>query len=93
MSGFGALEMVKSLDPVGCASSSLSECLLAQARVLEVRMPLVEEIIKGHLEDFQKQFNAQPVPHGFRYTSGENSDFFSVEQLRNEISSNLFPSQ
>lgn len=49
------LELIKRLDPVGCGSSTLSECLLAQAQVMENRMPLVESIIRDHLDDFQKR--------------------------------------
>jgi RNA polymerase sigma-54 factor len=49
------LGMVQVLDPVGCASSSLSECLLIQAKVLEERMPLVELIINQQLDALQKR--------------------------------------
>ena len=39
-------------------------------------------------EHFQAHFSAKPVPHGFRYTSGENSDFLTVTQLQAAIQEN-----
>jgi RNA polymerase sigma-54 factor len=52
---FEILEMIKNLDPVGCGSSSLEECLLVQARSLPDRLPLVEKVIESHLENLQKK--------------------------------------
>jgi RNA polymerase sigma-54 factor len=47
------LEVVQRLDPVGCGATNLQECLLAQARIAEERSPLLEKIIRDHLEDLQ----------------------------------------
>lgn len=49
------LRMIQCLDPVGCASSNLQECLLIQARVLEEPVPLAEIIIRNHLDDLMKR--------------------------------------
>lgn len=49
------LKMIQHLDPVGCATSSLKECLLVQAQALEQPVPLVELIIKNHLDDLMKK--------------------------------------
>lgn len=49
------LKMIQHLDPVGCASSSLQECLLIQAGALEEAVPLVEILIKNHLDDLIKK--------------------------------------
>lgn len=49
------LSMIQNLDPVGCACSDLKECLLVQARALEVPVPLVELIIKDHLDNLIKK--------------------------------------
>ena len=49
------IAMVQSFDPVGCASASIEECLLAQARALEERYPLAERIIADHLVDLQNK--------------------------------------
>jgi RNA polymerase sigma-54 factor len=49
------LEMIKRLDPVGCGSINLKDCLLAQARIAEERSPLLEKIIRDHLEDLQSK--------------------------------------
>jgi RNA polymerase sigma-54 factor len=52
---FDILEVIQRLDPVGCGSINLQECLLAQARIAEERSPLLEKIIRDHLEDLQSK--------------------------------------
>ena len=52
---FEVLEMIQRLDPVGCGATNLQECLLAQARIAEERSPLLEKIIRDHLEDLQSK--------------------------------------
>lgn len=53
------LELIQRLDPVGCGSSSLEDCLLAQARIAEERSPLLEKIIRNHLKDLQNRDHAK----------------------------------
>ncbi|MFT6069894.1 MAG: RNA polymerase sigma-54 factor [Bacteriovoracaceae bacterium] len=50
---FSILGMIQRLDPVGCASENLVDCLLAQAKIAEERSPLLEKIIRDHLEDIR----------------------------------------
>ena len=45
---------IKHLDPVGCASESMRDCLLTQAQVAEERSPLLEKIITRHLSELQE---------------------------------------
>ncbi len=52
---FDVLELVRRLDPVGCGSENLTDCLLAQARIAEERSPLLERIIIHHLKDLQSR--------------------------------------
>lgn len=52
---YDMLETVRRLDPVGCASENLVDCLLAQARIAEERSPLLEKIIINHLPDLQSR--------------------------------------
>lgn len=52
---FDTLEIIQRLDPVGCGASNLQECLLAQARIAEERSPLLEKLIRDHLEDLQSK--------------------------------------
>jgi RNA polymerase sigma-54 factor len=52
---FDILEVIQRLDPVGCGASNLQECLLAQARIAEERSPLLEKLIRDHLEDLQSK--------------------------------------
>jgi len=49
------LKMIQHLDPVGCGTSSLTECLLVQAQALDESVPLVELLIKNHLDDLIKR--------------------------------------
>jgi len=49
------LETIQKLDPVGCGARDLRECLLMQAKELEVTVPLVEMIISRHLKELQSK--------------------------------------
>jgi RNA polymerase sigma-54 factor len=49
------LKMIHAFDPVGIGSRSAQECLLIQARLLEPRRPLVEEIIEHHLSELERR--------------------------------------
>ncbi|MGB0452723.1 MAG: RNA polymerase factor sigma-54 [Bacteriovoracaceae bacterium] len=53
------LELIQRLDPVGCGSETLEDCLLAQARINEERSPLLEKIILHHLKDLQNRDHAK----------------------------------
>ncbi len=44
------------------------------------------------LEDFIAHFNAEKVPSGFRYNSGENTEWETVESLRKLIKKHVDPS-
>jgi RNA polymerase sigma-54 factor len=49
------LQTIQFLDPVGCASRDLKECLLTQAAALEEPVPQVELLLRNHLEDLMKK--------------------------------------
>lgn len=51
---FEVLYKVQELDPVGCGAQNLQDCLLAQARIADERSPLLEKLIRFHLEALQK---------------------------------------
>ena len=48
-------KMILQLDPVGCGARDLKECLLAQAKNLSPRLPLLETLIHEHLDDLLKK--------------------------------------
>jgi len=50
---FDILDIIQRLDPVGCGAENLTDCLLAQAKIMEERSPLLEKIIRNHLPDLQ----------------------------------------
>ncbi|MCM2276512.1 MAG: RNA polymerase factor sigma-54 [Oligoflexia bacterium] len=54
------LKMVQNFDPLGVGSRNLQECLAIQARFMNPRQPLVEQIIAGHLGDLERK-NYQAV--------------------------------
>lgn len=41
--------------------------------------------------DFNKHFKAKPVAPGFRYSSGSNDSFLTVEQIRDQIRRHVMP--
>ncbi|GAM09655.1 UDP-N-acetylglucosamine 4,6-dehydratase [Geobacter sp. OR-1] len=43
------------------------------------------------VDDYVKAFNGQFCPHGFRYNSGENTEWLSVDEIRQLIVSHLDP--
>ncbi|MCX7982679.1 MAG: RNA polymerase factor sigma-54 [Syntrophales bacterium] len=47
------LGKIQSFDPPGVAARDLKECLLIQARALDVHNTVVEEIIEHHLKDLE----------------------------------------
>ncbi len=49
------LEMIQHLDPIGCGSRDLRECLLIQANALPDSVPLVELLIRDHLDNLIKK--------------------------------------
>lgn len=46
---------------------------------------------KWTYEEFEEHFNAQKVPRGFRYSSGENDEWLGVEELRELIREQVDP--
>jgi RNA polymerase sigma-54 factor len=67
------LKMIQHLDPVGCGASDLQECLLVQAQALPEPVPLVELLIKNHLDDLIKR----------DYKKIEKESGINAEQVRN----------
>jgi RNA polymerase sigma-54 factor len=56
----GAQMIVQGLDPIGCGSSSLEECLVVQAQARFSEDPFFKPIILNHLKDFESR-NYQAV--------------------------------
>ena len=54
------LKMVQNFDPLGVGSRNLQECLAIQAKFMNPRQPLVEQIIGHHLPDLERK-NYQAV--------------------------------
>ena len=53
---------------------------------------ILPTITNWNMEDFKKAFNAQKVENGFRYTSGENKEWETVESLKELIKKHVFGS-
>ena len=49
----GAVEIVQGLDPIGCASRDLAECLALQATARWPDDPFIDNIIREHLHDLE----------------------------------------
>ena len=56
----GAQMIVQALDPIGCGSSSLEDCLVVQAKAQFPEDPFFKPIIMNHLHDFESR-NYQAV--------------------------------
>lgn len=46
---------------------------------------ILPQVPNWNLEEYIKHFNAKPVPLGFKYTSGDNTEWETVESLRQLI--------
>jgi len=53
---------------------------------------ILPQVSTWKLEDYVKQFNAKKVPPGFRYNSGENTEWVSAEDIRRLIKQHVDPS-
>lgn len=49
------LKIIQNFDPLGVGSRNLKECLAIQARFMNPRQPLVEQIIENHLGDLERK--------------------------------------
>lgn len=52
---------------------------------------ILPQVTNWNVNEFIKHFNAKPVAQGFRYNSGENTEWLSVEQIRELIRQHLEP--
>ena len=50
---------------------------------------ILPQVPSWNLEDYIKYFNAQKVPAGFNYSSGENTEWLSIEELRGLIQTHV----
>jgi UDP-N-acetylglucosamine 4,6-dehydratase (inverting) len=50
---------------------------------------IIPSLLKWNLDDFVSHFNAVKVPYGFKYNSGENTDWETVETLRSLITEHV----
>lgn len=52
---------------------------------------ILPQTTNWNLDEYIKKFNAKLVPQGFNYTSGENSEWETVDSLRMLIKEHLYP--
>jgi UDP-N-acetylglucosamine 4,6-dehydratase len=52
---------------------------------------ILPQVTNWNLEEYIKHFNAKPVPIGFHYTSGKNTEWVGVEELRKLIVEHIDP--
>lgn len=52
---------------------------------------ILPQVTRWKLEEFIEHFKAKQVPQGFRYNSGDNKEWLSVEQLRELIIHHIDP--
>jgi RNA polymerase sigma-54 factor len=71
------LKKIQEFDPPGIAARDLKECLLIQARLLEIGNPLVEGIIREHMRDLELK-NYTQIARKMKYSL---SDVLQAVQL------------
>ncbi len=64
------VKTIQMFDPVGVAARTPSECLLVQLQAYDIDDPVLEEIIREHLEDLEKK-RYKPLCRKFRITMDE----------------------
>jgi FlaA1/EpsC-like NDP-sugar epimerase len=52
---------------------------------------ILPQTTNWNLDEFIKNFNAKLVPQGFNYTSGDNTEWETVDSLRTLIKEHLYP--
>ena len=52
---------------------------------------ILPQVTNWNLNEYISSFNAKKVPQGFYYNSGENTEWESVDSLRNLIKEHLYP--
>lgn len=52
---------------------------------------ILPQVTRFNLDEYITAFNAKKIPKGFQYNSGENTDWVSVEELRDLIKEHLYP--
>jgi UDP-N-acetylglucosamine 4,6-dehydratase (inverting) len=51
---------------------------------------ILPQVTNWNLEDYKKVFDAKLVPQGFNYTSGDNSEWETIESMRNQIKEHVY---
>lgn len=64
------VKTIQMFDPVGVAARTPSECLLVQLQAYDIDDPVLEEIIREHLEDLEKK-RYKPLCRKFRISMEE----------------------
>lgn len=52
---------------------------------------IIPQVPRWTVEDFAAHFSAKKVPEGFRYNSGENTEWLTVENIRKLIREHVDP--
>lgn len=52
---------------------------------------ILPTVTNWSIDEFRNHFNAKPVPYGFSYNSGENSEWVEAEELRSLIRQHVDP--
>ena len=65
--GRNLLDVIQQLDPIGCGAENIIQCLLGQAKASSAYSPLLELIVKNHLNDIYEK-NYDRIIHQTGYT-------------------------
>ena len=94
MLGFGKVEFKDLNEEKRMVTAPV---MLAETKIMRYSPDLgkyyviLPQVTNWNLEEYKKEFNAKLVPQGFSYTSGDNSEWETVESLRYLIKEHLYP--
>ncbi|QGY41131.1 RNA polymerase factor sigma-54 [Pseudodesulfovibrio cashew] len=85
------IERIKRLDPVGVGARTPQECLLVQMEVLGYDDPILESLVRDHLEDLEKN-RYKPLARKFKISMEELKEYLDLLQTLDPMPGTNFSS-
>lgn len=86
------LRVVQRLDPVGIAARSPQECLLVQMEVLGLDDPILDSLVRDHLEDLEKR-RYKPLAKKFKISMEQIKEYLDAIQRFDPLPGRSFGSE
>lgn len=86
------LRVVQRLDPVGIAARSPQECLLVQMEALGLDDPVLDSMVRDHLEDLEKR-RYKPLAKKFKISMEQIKEYLDAIQCLDPLPGRSFGSE